>query len=220
MAAGNACAKAYRAGQEALRSRDFRLAKTSFLWACRLDPDNPLYLHTAAGVTCQLGRYREAEGLYRKAIAVAERTIGAGQPSVALFAYSLVKLYEDQGRVDEARQLSERVVRQLDREQTIHSNSQSLQRLAALCRKAGRPEAGEAVYRGALSWRRRVFGPDHAKVADCEAGLQTFLADTEAATGTAMSQIRRRPAAAGRTSATAGVGTGGPGPTPGRVRRG
>lgn len=179
MAQSNAPAKAYRAGQDAMRVRDFRLAKTSFLWASTLDPENALFVHAAAGAACGLGQYREAEGLYRKAIALAERTIGPGQPQVALVAYSLVELYENQGRIDEARQLSDRVVRELDREQAIHANSQSLGRLAALCRKACRPEAGEALYREALSWRRQVFGPDHAKVADCEAGLKCFLQNEE-----------------------------------------
>ena len=98
-----------------------------------------------------------------------------GQPQVALVAYSLVELYENQGRVDEAWQLSERVVRELDREQAIHANSQSLGRLAALCHKALGPEAAEVLYRDALAWRRQVYGPDHAKVADCEAGLKDFL---------------------------------------------
>jgi len=186
MAHTNTPAKAYKAGQDAVRAGDFRLAKTSFLWASTLDPESVLYLHAAAGAACHLGQYRESEGLYRKAIAMAEQTIGAGQPQVALVAYSLVELYENQGRIDEARQLSERVVRELDREQAIHANSQSLGRMAALCRRACRPEAGEALYRDALSWRRRVFGPGHAKVADCEAGLERFLQDKEACTHASM----------------------------------
>lgn len=185
MASQNAAAKAYRAGQEAARSGDYRQARTSFLWASNLDNDNSVYLHAAAGATCRIGRYRDAEGLYRKAIAVAERTMGVGQPQVALVAYSLVELYENQGRIDEARQLSVRVVDRLDRNLAIHANSQSLLRLAVLCRKALRPELGEALYRGALSWRRRVFGSDHAKVADCEAGLEAFLKQTPGYAGAA-----------------------------------
>lgn len=178
-----ATARVYKAGQDAMLAGDIRSAKTSFLWASTLEPENVLFIHAAAGAACRLGQYREAEGLYRKAITLAERTSGAGQPQVALVAYSLVELYENQGRVDEARQLSERVVRELDREQAVHANSQSLGRLAALCRKALGPEAAEALYRDALSWRRQVYGPDHAKVADCEAGLKEFLRD-----GTARSE--------------------------------
>jgi tetratricopeptide (TPR) repeat protein len=170
-----ATAKVYKAGQDAMLASDFRAAKTSFLWASSLEPENVLFIHAAAGAACRLGQYREAEGLYRKAIGLAERTTGVGQPQVALVAYSLVELYENQGRVDEAWQLSERVVRELDREQAIHANSQSLGRLAALCHKALGPEAAEVLYRDALAWRRQVYGPDHAKVADCEAGLKDFL---------------------------------------------
>lgn len=179
MAGTNTPAKAYRAGQDAMQDGDFKSAQTSFLWASTLDPDNALYVHAAAGVTCRMGHYREAEGLYRKAIALAEKTIGVGQPRVALVAYSLVELYENQGRVDEAQQLSERVVRELDRGEAIHANSQTLGRLAALFLKACRPDAGEALYRDALAWRERVFGPGHAKVADCRAGLEQFLARAE-----------------------------------------
>lgn len=183
MPSGNAAAKAYRAGQDAVRAGDYRQARTSFLWASNLDKDNPLYLHAAAGATCQLGRYRDAEGMFRKAITVAERTMGVGQPQIALVAYSLVELYENQGRVDEAKQLSIRVIDRLDRDLAVHANSQSLQRLAALFRKAHQPAAGEALYRDALSWRRRIFGPDHAKVTDCEAGLAAFLKEAERCAG-------------------------------------
>jgi len=179
MAARNAPAKAYRAGQESMQAGDFKSAQTSFLWASTLEPDNALYIHAAAGAACRMGQYREAEGLYRKAVTAAEKTMGAGQPRVALVAYSLVELYENQGRIDEACQLSERVVRELDRDEAIHANSQTLGRLAELCRKARRPDAGEALYRDALAWRQRVFGPDHAKVADCRAGLDDFLGRME-----------------------------------------
>lgn len=178
MAARNTPARAYRAGQEAMQEGDLKSAQTSFLWASTLDPDNALYVHAAAGTACRMGQYREAEGLYRKAIGLAEKTVGAGQPRVALVAYSLVELYENQGRVDEARQLCERVLRELDREEAIHANTQTLGRLAELFRKAGRPEASEALYRDALAWRLRVFGAGHAKVVDCRAGLEEFLGRT------------------------------------------
>jgi tetratricopeptide (TPR) repeat protein len=179
MAARNTPVKAYRAGQEAMQGGDFKSAQTSFLWASTLDPDNALYIHAAAGAACRMGQYREAEGLYRKAVALAERTIGVGQPRVALVAYSLVELYENQGRIDEASQLSDRVVRELDRDEAIHANSQTLRRLAELYRKARRPDTGEALYRDALAWRQRVFGAGHAKVSDCRAGLEEFLGRME-----------------------------------------
>lgn len=175
MAAKDAPAKAYRAGQDSMQLGDYKSAQTSFSWACTLEPDNAVYAHAAAGAACRTGAYREAEGLYRKAIGLAEKTIGTGQPRVALVAYSLVELYENQGRIDEARQLSERVISELDREEALHANCQTLGRLAELFRTAHLAEAGEALFHEALAWREQVFGAGHAKVSSCRDELAKFM---------------------------------------------
>lgn len=175
MAAKNAPAKAYKAGQEALQVGDFKSAQTSFLWAATLEPENPLFMHAAAGATVRMGKYREAEGMYRKAISCAEHTMGEGQPRAALVAYSLVEMYDNQGRVDEARQLCERVVARLDREEAIHANGQTVTRLAEMYRKAGRAEDAETLCHDALAWRERIHRDDQKKLADFRAGLAAFL---------------------------------------------
>lgn len=175
MAAKNAPAKAYKAGQEAIQLGDYKSAQTSFLWAATLEPDNPLYMHAAAGATSRMGKYREAEGMYRKAISCAERTMGRGQPRAALIAYSLIEMYDNQGRVDESRQLSQRVVTGLDREEAVHANSQTVSRLAEMFRRAGMERDAEALCRDALAWRERIHRDDREKLADFRVGLAAFL---------------------------------------------
>ncbi|MFK7943500.1 MAG: tetratricopeptide repeat protein [Paracoccaceae bacterium] len=53
----------------------------------------------------QLGRYEEAEPLYREAIGIDKATIGEGHPSYAIRLNNLAKLLQDMGKPKEARPL-------------------------------------------------------------------------------------------------------------------
>ena len=176
MASANTSAKAYRAGQEAMASADYKSALTSFMWAATLEPDNAMFIHAAAGAACELGDYHEAEQLYGKSVSIAEESLGIGHPLVAAAAYSLVELYETQERFDEARLLSRRVTGDLDRGEAIHANSRNLPRLARLFVRADRRADGEKLLREALADRKKTFGVGHSKVATCRTALREFLA--------------------------------------------
>ncbi|MCK5623639.1 MAG: tetratricopeptide repeat protein [Alphaproteobacteria bacterium] len=142
-----------------------------------LDTSNPLKIHAAAGAASEAGRFREAEGLYRQAISVAESQMGASHPHVAKMAISLVDLYENQGRYDEARQLCERVIGQIDPAEAAVANDQTLARLTDLCRRADQLYKAAELYREAMAYRRQVFGNVHGKVAACIAGMAETYRD-------------------------------------------
>jgi tetratricopeptide (TPR) repeat protein len=142
-----------------------------------LDKSNPLKIHAAASTAREAGRFRKAEGLYRQAISVAEFQMGASHPHVAKMAISLVDLYENQGRYDEARQLCERVIGRIDPAEVAIANDQTLSRLKDLCRRAGQLHRAAELYREAMTYRRQVFGNVHGKVAACIAGLAETYRD-------------------------------------------
>lgn len=142
-----------------------------------LDTSNPLKIHAAAGAASEAGRFREAEGLYRQAISVAESQMGASHPHVAKMAISLVDMYENQGRYDEARQLCERVIGRIDPAEVAVANDRTLSRLKDLCRRAGQLHKAAELYREAMAYRRQVFGNVHGKVAACIAGLAETYRD-------------------------------------------
>jgi tetratricopeptide (TPR) repeat protein len=138
--------------------------------------NNPVKIHAAAGQAIAAGQFRKAEGLYRQAISVAESVMGASHPYVAKTATSLVILYENQGRYDEARQLCERVIGQIDPAEAAVANDQTLSHLKDICRRAGQLHRATELYREAMTYRRQVFGNVHGKVAACIAGLaETYL---------------------------------------------
>lgn len=141
------------------------------------DQNNPLKMHAAASAAVEAGRYRQAEGLYRQAISAAEFTMGTSHPHVAKTAISLVDLYENQGRYDEARQLCERVIGQIDPAEAAVANDQTLARLTDLCRRADQLYKAAELYREAMTYRRQVFGNVHGKVAACIAGMAETYRD-------------------------------------------
>lgn len=141
------------------------------------DPNNPVKIHAAAVAAGEAGRFREAEGLYRQAIRAAESSMGSSHPHVAKMAISLVDLYDNQGRYDEARQLCERVIGRIDPADAAVANHRTLSRLKDLCGRAGQLHKATELYREAMAYRRQVFGSVHGKVAACIAGLAETYRD-------------------------------------------
>ena len=54
------------------------------------------------------GRYAEAEPLLQRALAIREKALGPDHPDVAEVLEHLAKLYDQTGRSEEAKKLSER----------------------------------------------------------------------------------------------------------------
>ena len=115
------------------------------------------------------GRYAEAEPLYKRALAIAEKALGPDHPDVASCLNNLAILYKAQGRYAEAEPLYKRAL--AIREKALGpdhpSLAQSLNNLALLYDAQGRYVEAEPLYKRALAIWEKALGPDHPDVASC-----------------------------------------------------
>src|SRR5215472_15826155 len=87
-------------------------------------------LHSRGLAAWREGKYSEAEGLYKRALAIREKALGASHPDVAWTLNNLALVYRDQGKYMEAAGLFERALairkkalgaNHLDVGQTLHN---------------------------------------------------------------------------------------------------
>jgi tetratricopeptide (TPR) repeat protein len=113
------------------------------------------------------GRYAEAEPLYKRSLAIRERTLGPGHPYVATTRNNLALLYDGQGRYAEAEPLFKAAL--ASREKSLGANhpdvAGSLNNLAEFYRDRGQPKAADPLYRRALAIWEKAQGPRHPNVA-------------------------------------------------------
>ncbi len=124
-------------------------------------------LHSVGDYLDDRARYREAEPLYRRALAIREQVLGPEHPTTAMSLYSLAGLCQAQGRFEEAESLYQGALTIY--EQVLgpeHSTiAGSIDSLAGLYRVQGRYEEAEPLYRRALTIREQVLGPEHSTTA-------------------------------------------------------
>jgi len=112
-------------------------------------------------------RYREAEPLYRRALAIREQVLGPEHSTTAMSLYSLGRLCQAQGRFEEAEPLYQRALTIF--EQVLGpehpTTAGSLNALARLYKDEGKYEQAEPLYRRALTIREQVLGPEHPTTA-------------------------------------------------------
>jgi tetratricopeptide (TPR) repeat protein len=127
-------------------------AIADYVEAIRLDPNDAEALHNVAIVYRRQGKYAEAEGLYKRALAISE-TLGARPAKVANILYSLAFLYDNQGRYTEAEGLYKRAL--AIREKALGANhpevSATLHNLGVVYANHGRFAEAEELYKRALS---------------------------------------------------------------------
>jgi tetratricopeptide (TPR) repeat protein len=114
-----------------------------------------------------LGRFAEAEPLFRRALAISEQGVGSDHPNVASALNNLAELLRATGRLGEAEPLYRRA---LDIGERVFGPDHpevatDLNNLAGLLEDTGRLGEAEPLYRRALDIDERVFGPDHPEVA-------------------------------------------------------
>jgi tetratricopeptide (TPR) repeat protein len=163
--------KAYRAGRKAYLTGDYDEAITAFRWASGLDPDNPIYSHSAALSAERAGDGAAAERLFLRAFLGTQRTLGADHPFMLLVTRDLAVFYEKKGRGEEAVEIANRAVACANPLAVALCSDKTLQALAELCGKAGRLSVAIPFYRSALASRRDQYGDRHPKTASCIAGL-------------------------------------------------
>ncbi|MEM7269276.1 MAG: tetratricopeptide repeat protein [Pseudomonadota bacterium] len=110
-----------------------------------------------------MGRYEEAEPLYRQAIEIDKATIGEGHPDYATHLNNLAGLLRAMGRYEEAEPLYRQVLDILGRE---HSNyAGGLNNLASLLQAMGRYEEAEPLNRQAIDIGKATIGEGHPEYA-------------------------------------------------------
>jgi tetratricopeptide (TPR) repeat protein len=124
-------------------------------------------LNNLARVYEPLGRYGEAEGLYKRALAIREEALGADHPDVAQALNNLANVYKDQGKYGEAEALHKRAL--TIREKALGANhldvAQSANNLAVVYYFQGKYGEAEGLYKRALAIREQALGADHPEVA-------------------------------------------------------
>ena len=114
-----------------------------------------------------MGRYGEAEPLYRRAVLIDERALGERHPGLAADLNNLASLYYEQGRFTDSEGLLERALQ--IREAALGADhpdvAQSLSNLALLYRVQGREADAEPLFERALQIREVSLGADHPYVA-------------------------------------------------------
>ena len=166
--------RAHKFGHAAILTEQREPGETGVVWVPGPGSENPILIHAEASAARRAGRFSEAEALYLEAIRISERLFDTHHPHLATVAYGLVELYAKQGRIDEARRLSEDVACRIDGSRAVLANCRTLSRLSDLLRWADRVEDGAELYRQALAHRREAYGDCHPKVVECVAGFAEF----------------------------------------------
>jgi tetratricopeptide (TPR) repeat protein len=128
----------------------------SFPGAARLLSQAGYYLNERA-------RYAEAELLYRRALAIDEKSYGTDHPNVAIRLNNLAELLRVTNRLDEAEPLVRRVIKIFEKTYgPDHPNvATSLNNLALLLQATNRLGEAEPLMRRALAIDEKALGPDH-----------------------------------------------------------
>jgi tetratricopeptide (TPR) repeat protein len=132
-------------------------------------PDDPgvgLALNNLANIYRKLGRYTEAESLWKRSLAIREKAFGPEHPNVATALNNLALLYTDLNRHAEAEPLYQRSL--AIREKVLGPDSPEvgllLNNLALLYFYEGRYAGAEPLYQRSLAVREKALGPNHRDV--------------------------------------------------------
>jgi tetratricopeptide (TPR) repeat protein len=126
-------------------------------------------------------QYREAEALYRRALAIDERLLGDGHPRVAVHLNNLATLLLATKRMREAEPLMRRAL-VIDEQSYGNSHpavGRDLNSLALLLKATGYLSEAEPLMRRALAIDEQSFGRDHPVVAIKLNNLARLLMDTK-----------------------------------------
>jgi CHAT domain-containing protein len=124
-------------------------------------------LNNLAVVYYWQGKYAEAEGLHKRALAIREQALGANHSLVAATLDNLASVYQSQGKYAEAEGLHKRAL--AIREKALGANhslvAATLSNLANVYKEQGRFGEAEGLYKRALAIREKALGANHPDVA-------------------------------------------------------
>ena len=157
----------YLQGQTYELQINYPQAERYYKKAAAIEDENPLYLDAHATILWKMGRYDDAEPLFRHALAIDEKTLGPNHPDVATWLNDLALLLADQGNYRDAEPLFRRALA-ID-EKVLGPNhpgvATDLNNLASLLNAQGNYRDAEPLYRRALAIGEKTLGPNHPNVA-------------------------------------------------------
>jgi CHAT domain-containing protein/tetratricopeptide (TPR) repeat protein len=123
-------------------------------------------LDNLANVYQAQGKYTEAAGLFKRALAVKEKLPGVYRPEVGQALTNLANVYQAQGKYTEAEGLLKRawVVREQALGSTQPAVAQALHNRALASWRQGKYSEAEGLYKRALAIRETALGANHPDV--------------------------------------------------------
>ena len=124
-------------------------------------------LNNLAEVYREQGRYADAEGLHKRALAIREKALGQDHPEVAGTLNNLANEYKNQGRYADAEGLYKRAlaIREKALGQDHPDVAQTLNNLATVYAEQGKYPDAEGLFKRALAIWEKALGQDHHDVA-------------------------------------------------------
>ncbi len=122
--------------------------------------------HDLAWLYHNQARYAEAEPLYRRSLAIKEKSLGKDHPDVAATLNNLAELYRTQGRYAEAEPLYRRslAIRESKLGKDHPAVATALNNLAELYKAQGRYAEAEPLYTRSLSIFKAKLPADHPTI--------------------------------------------------------
>src|SRR5690349_9964417 len=174
--------------QRAFGRRSYPDAERSWLAAIHLveapgsDPSRLIVsLPGLSGVYAEQGRYRDAESLLRRAVAVSETQTDADAATLTLGLAALAYNQVNQGKLVEAEALYARAlpIAETALGADHASVAEMIDGFAEVHRRSGRFREAESLQRRALASRERTLGAEHAKVAQSLNNLALIYTDEQ-----------------------------------------
>lgn len=136
----------------------------------RYGPGHPNYAVSLNGIAIvyeRLGKYAEAENLYKRALTIKEKAVGADHPDMAPSLNNLANVYLRQGKYAEAEALYKRTA--AINEKTLGANhpdvATTLNNLATVYKDQARYAEAANLHKRVLAIREKALGSDHPNVA-------------------------------------------------------
>ncbi len=157
------------------------LAACAWQWLEQESTAGAYLANGTAGTLHKLGKFAEAEPLYRRALVIDEGNYGPNHPTVARDLNNLAGLLEATNRLGEAEPLYRRALAIAERSHGPDHPTVAiaLNNVAGLLQATNRLGESEPLYRRALAIRERSYGPDHPDVAQSLNNLAEFLRATD-----------------------------------------
>jgi tetratricopeptide (TPR) repeat protein len=168
---------AFFLGESLYEQGRYKESALAYRRCLQINPDDSVVLNNTALSMQRAGDYVGAEPLFRRALAIDEKTLAPDHPVIAARLNNLAGLLQVKGDYAAAEPLFRRAL--AIREKALGPDdpqvATSLNNLALLRREEGDYAGAEPLYRRALAIREKTLGPDHPNVANSLNNLASLL---------------------------------------------